>query len=61
MKNIVKLIRERDLIKRSGLAPDVVSRLVAQIEAEIDELARQEALWPSRPVREAEEGPKGRT
>lgn len=61
MKKIVSLIRERDLIKRSGLDPAVVSRLVAQIEAEIDELARQEALWPARPVPEAKEGPKGRT
>jgi len=44
MKSVATLLRERDAIKKSGMKPDVVSKLVDAIDREIEEMAAQIAL-----------------
>lgn len=41
MKSVATLLRERDAIKKSGMKPDVVSKLVDAIDREIEEMASQ--------------------
>ena len=44
MKSVATLLRERDAIKKSGMKPDVVSKLADAIDREIEEMAAQIAL-----------------
>lgn len=40
-KNVGALLRERDAIKKSGMKPEIVDRLVADIDRQIEEMASQ--------------------
>jgi len=40
-KSVSALLREKDQIKKSGMRPDLVDRLCADIDRQIEELAAQ--------------------
>lgn len=44
MKSVATLLRERDVIKKSGMKPNVIQTLVDDIDRQIEELAAQLAL-----------------